>query len=215
MQVEIWSDLVCPWCYVGKRRFEAALGGFDGAGGVEVRWRAFELDPGAPRHRERAYADHLAAKYRVPLAEARAMIDRMTATAAGVGLTYRFDLARPGNTFDAHRLTALAADRGVQDRVVERLFRATFTEGEPIGDREALVRLAGEAGLDAGEAAATLESDAYSAEVRDDERVAAAIGISGVPFFVVDRALAVGGAQPPEVLRELLRQAAGAEAAAG
>ena len=215
VRIEIWSDLVCPWCYVGKRRLEAALRRFEGAAAVEVRWRAFELDPGAPARRERAYADHLAHKYRVPVDEAARMIDRMTATAANVGLTYRFDIARPGNTFDAHRLTALAADRGVQDAVVERLFRGAFTEGEPVGDRHALVRMAAEAGLDEADAAATLDSDAYADEVRDDERTAAALGIAAVPFFVVDRAYGVAGAQSPEVILDVLRQAgADAEAAA-
>ena len=207
MRVEIWSDVVCPWCYVGKRRFETALSEFEHRDDVEVVWRSFELDPSAPARREGEYAERLASKYGVSVAESQAMIDRMTATAAGVGLAFRFDIARPGNTLDAHRLSHLAADRGVQGPVVERLFRATFAEGEAIGDRSVLVRLAEEAGLDADEVGSVLGSDAYVEEVRADERQAAALGISAVPFFVVDRTYGVAGAQPPEVLRSVLERA--------
>ena len=207
VKVEIWSDVVCPWCYVGKRRFEAARRDFDHRDEVEVAWRAFELDPSAPPRRDRDYAGHLAAKYGVSVAEGQAMIDRMTATAAGAGLTFRFDVAQPGNTFDAHRLTHLARARGVEDAVVERLFAATFVEGEPIGDRDTLVRLAAEAGLDVAEAASALDSGAYAEEVRADERQAAALGITAVPFFVVDRTYGVSGAQSPEVLRGVLERA--------
>ena len=207
MRVEIWSDVVCPWCYIGKRRFEQALAGFPHREQVEVVWRAFELDTTAPAERSGGYAENLAAKYGVPQAEAQRMIDTMTSAASQDGLDFRFDTARPGNTFDAHRLLHLAAERGVQDDVKERLLRATFTEGEPIGDREALVRLAAEAGLDADEAREALASDRYAAEVRADERQAQAYGISGVPFFVVDGKYGVSGAQPADVLHEVLAQA--------
>jgi predicted DsbA family dithiol-disulfide isomerase len=207
VKVEIWSDVVCPWCYVGKRRFEAALGRFPNRDAVEVTWRAFELDPSAPLRRERDYPHHLAAKYGVSLAEARAMIDRMTETAAGVGLTLRFDIAQPGNTFDAHRLTHLARERGRQDAVVERLLSATFTDGQAIGERDVLVKLAGEAGLDPGEVAEVLASDAYASAVRADEHEAAALGIHAVPFFVIDRTYGVSGAQPPDVLLGVLERA--------
>jgi predicted DsbA family dithiol-disulfide isomerase len=207
MKVEIWSDVVCPWCYIGKRRFEQALAGFPARDEVEVVWRAFELDPSAPSERTGDYAGHLAAKYGVPVTQAQSMIDTMTSTAAQDGLEFRFDLARPGGTFDAHRLLHLAAERGVQDAVKERLLRATFTEGEPIGDHDTLVRLVAEAGLDADEARGVLASDRYAAEVRGDEQQARAYGISGVPFFVVDGRYGVSGAQPAEVLGEVLAQA--------
>jgi predicted DsbA family dithiol-disulfide isomerase len=207
MKVEIWSDVICPWCYVGKRRFEAALRRFDHRDQVEVHWRSFELDPSAPTRRPREYPAHLAAKYGISLAEAQAMIDRMTETAAAAGLDFRFDVAKPGNTFDAHRLTHLAADRGVADAVVERLFSATFCEGEAIGDRDVLVRLAAQMGLDSGEAAETLASGGYASEVRADEQEAAALGIHAVPFFVVDRTYGVSGAQSPEVLLGVLERA--------
>ncbi len=207
MKVEIWSDVVCPWCYIGKRRFEQALAGFAHRDEVDVVWRAFELDPSAPSERTGTYAENLAAKYGFSVARAQDMIDTMTATAAQDGLTFDFGAARPGGTFDAHRLLHLAAERGVQDAVKERLLRATFTEGEPIGDADTLVRLVAEAGLDADEARAVLASDRYAPEVRGDEAQARAYGISGVPFFVVDGRYGVSGAQPSEALAQVLAQA--------
>ena len=207
MRVEIWSDVVCPWCYIGKRRFEQALAGFPRRDEVEVRWRSFELDATAPAERTGSYAANLAAKYGTSVAQAQQMIDNMTATAAAEGLVFDFDIARPGNTFDAHRLLHLAAERGLQDALKERLLLATFTEGQPIGDAETLVRLAAEVGLDADEARAVLASDRYADEVRGDEQQARAYGISGVPFFVVDGRYGVSGAQPAEALAQVLAQA--------
>ena len=206
MKVEIWSDVVCPWCYVGKRRFESALARFEHRDDVEVVWRAFELDPSAPATREGPYGQRLAGKYRVSLTEAQAMIDRMVAAAAGDGVEMRFDIAKPGNTFAAHRLLHLALDRGVQDALAERLFAATFTEGRPVGDVDTLAELAAEAGLEADEARTVLQGDAYTAEVRADERRAAELGISSVPFFVIDGTYGVSGAQPPDVLLGVLEQ---------
>ena len=207
VKVEIWSDVVCPWCYVGKRRFEAALARFEHGDDVEVVWRAFELDPSAPATRDGDYVERLASKYRVGVAEAQAMIDRMVAAGAAEGLDLRFDRARPANTFAAHRLLHLAIGRGVQDTLNERLLAATFTEGAAIGDVDVLAGLAVEAGLDADEVRAVLDGDAYSAEVRADERRAAALGITAVPFFVVDGTYGVPGAQPPDVLLAVLEQA--------
>ena len=207
MKVDIWSDVVCPWCYIGKRRFEAALARFEHRDEVEVTWHSSELDPAAPALRRAGTAEHLAGKYGMSLEQARAMQQRMTDAAAAEGLNFRFDRARSGNTFDAHRLLHLAASRGVQDAVKERLLAAYFAEGEPVGDREALVRLAAQAGLDAEEARTVLASDAYADEVRADERRAAALGITGVPFFVIDDTYGVSGAQPPELLLEALRTA--------
>ena len=156
LAVEVWSDIACPWCYVGKRRLEAALARFEHRDHVEVTWRAFELDPSAPKVRDpQPYAERLAAKYRTPVPRAEAMIRQMTATAAADGLDFRFDRIRPGNTFDAHRVLHLAGERGQQDLVKERFLRAYLTEGEPIGDRETLVRLAAEAGLDPPSPAST------------------------------------------------------------
>lgn len=207
MKVEIWSDVVCPWCYIGKRNFEAALEGFEHRDEVEVVWRAFELDPGAPAHREGPYAERLARKYRTSLDEAQGMVDRMTQAAAAVGLDFRFDLAQPGNTFDAHRVIHLAATRGRQDEMKERLLRATFTEGEATGDVAVLVRLATEVGLDATEVTDALATGAFTEEVRAEEAEAAQLEITGVPFFVVDRAFGISGAHPPEALRRILDKA--------
>ncbi|MEW6477478.1 MAG: DsbA family oxidoreductase [Actinomycetota bacterium] len=207
MRVEIWSDIVCPWCYVGKRNFETALAGFEHRSDVTVTWRSFELDPSAPAARDGDYATHLAKKYGLGRPQAQNMIDTMTKTGASVGLVLDFDKARPGNTFDAHRLLHLAKDRGLQDTLKERLQRATFTDGEPIGDREALHRLAVEVGLPAADVAAVLDSDAYAAAVRADEQLAMDLGISAVPFFVIDRTFGIPGAQPPDVILRALQRA--------
>ena len=202
MDVEIWSDIACPWCYVGKRRFEAALAGFEHE--VKVTWRSFELDPGAPASREESAAEHLAGKYGMPVEEARARQAQLAAMAAGDGLEFHFDRVQSANTFDAHRLTHLAAAHGRQDAMVERLQRAHFTDGELLSDHATLARLAEELGVPgAGE---MLAGDRYTAEVRDDERLAQEIGITAVPTFVVDRRVAVAGAQQPEVLGELLQR---------
>ena len=207
MRVEIWSDVVCPWCYVGKRRFDEALAQFDHADAVEVVWRSYELDPNGPREREGDYVSRLAVKYGVSEDNAQAMVDRMVDVAEGVGIEMRFDRARLGNTFDAHRLLHLARDRGVQGEVEERLFQAAFTEGRPIGDRDELVAVAADAGLDPEEAAAVLAGTEYAENVRADEREAAALGCRGVPFFVVDRRFAVAGAQSTDLFLEVLDEA--------
>jgi predicted DsbA family dithiol-disulfide isomerase len=207
--VDVWSDIACPWCYVGKRRFEAALSLFAHKDDVVVTWRAFELDPSAPRVRDPkvSYAGRLAAKYGVPVAQGEQMLQRMTATAAEEGLDFHFERAQGGNTFDAHRLLHLAQVKGVQDAVKERLLRAYFTEGVSMSDHESLVALAAEAGLDADEARAVLASDRYVAEVRKDEGTAREFGISGVPFFVVGGRYSISGAQPAKAILEVLEKA--------
>ena len=211
MKVEIWSDVVCPWCYIGKRRFEAALAAFAHRDEVEVEWKAFELDPAAESAGASLgggdYAERLAAKYGTDVAQAQGMVDSMTAAAAAEGLEFRFDRAVRANTADAHQVILLAGERGVQDAVKERLLRAYFTEGEAVGDREVLVRLAAEAGLDAGEVREVLAADRYLREVRAEEAEAAALGVRGVPFFVVDRRYGVSGAQPAEHLLAVLERA--------
>lgn len=207
MHVEIWSDIACPWCYVGKRRFDAALAAYEHRDEVTVTWRSFELDPAAPAERSVDGATHLAQKYGTSREEALAMHERMTATAARDGLDFRFDIARGGNTFDAHRLIHLAAAYGAQDAMKERLMCAYLTEGELISDGSTLERLALEVGLAQDEVRDVLGGDRYSAEVREDERTAARLGIHAVPFFVVDRAVGASGAQPSAQLVEVLRQA--------
>jgi predicted DsbA family dithiol-disulfide isomerase len=207
MDVEIWSDIACPWCYVGKRRFEAALAAFEHRDEVNVRWRSFELDPGAPAQREGDNATNLARKYGMSLDEAQAKLAEMTALAAADGLEFHFERARGGNTFDAHRLTHLAATHGLQDAMKERLMRAYLTDGELMSDPATLRRLGLEAGLPADELDELLSSDAHADEVRDDERIAGQLGISAVPFFVVDRQIGVAGAQPSQTLLGLLDRA--------
>jgi len=207
LKVEIWSDVVCPWCYIGKRRFESALERFPHRDAVEVVWRSFELDPTAPPRREGDAAARLAAKYGMSRQQAVASQERLTQTAAQEGLTFRFDVAQSGNTFNAHRLLHLADERGLQGPVKERLLQAYFSEAEPIGDLETLVRLAAEVGIPSDEARAVLASDAYVEDVRGDEREATELGISGVPFFVIDRRYGVSGAQSPDVLLQALDQA--------
>jgi predicted DsbA family dithiol-disulfide isomerase len=207
MNVEIWSDVVCPWCYIGKRRLERALASFGHPDEVTVTYRSFELDPDAPAQRTGTHAEHLAGKYGMTIAQAGQASQQMTQRAAAEGLEFRFDLIRGGNTFDAHRLLHLAKDHGLQPEMKERLLRATFTEGVPIADKPALLRLAAEAGLPAARVQAVLDGDAYADAVRADEQQAARYGITGVPFFVADAKYAVSGAQPPEVLLQLLRRA--------
>lgn len=213
MIVEIWSDVACPWCYVGKRRLEAALADFEHRDEVELRWRSFELDPGAPRERDVDGATHLAEKYGMSRDEAVARQRQLAELAAGDGLEMRFDLVRGANTFDAHRLLHLAAERGVQNELKERLMRAHHTEGESLGDPATLERLAVDAGLDREEVRDVLGGDRYRSAVRADEQMAASLGINGVPFFVADRRVAASGAQSPEVLGAMLRQAWDASAA--
>ena len=215
MKVEIWSDVVCPWCYIGKRRFEAALAEFPHRDQVEVEWKAFELDPtsvSAPAGTvvgPRDQAIRLAQKYGTDVDSAQRMVDNVVAQAAADGLEYRLDRAIPANTIDAHQVIHLGGLRGIQDAVEERLMRAYFTEGEAVGDRDTLVRLAAEAGLDADEVRTALDEGRYVGAVRADEAEAQALGIRGVPFFVVDRKYGVSGAQPADVLRQVLDKAWG------
>lgn len=206
MHVEIWSDIACPWCYVGKRRFEAALSRFEHRDDVTVTWRSFELDPAAPAEREGERAAHLASKYGVSVERAREMEQHMTDVAAVDGLDFRFERARSGNTFDAHRLVHLAAAHGRQDAMKERLLRAYLSEGELVSDHATLTRLAAEVGLPEDEVRELLATDQHAADVRADEDTAHGLGINAVPFFVVDRAMGASGAQDPEVLLGLLRK---------
>lgn len=207
LKVEIWSDIACPWCWVGKRRLEEAIEGFPHE--VEVVWRAFELDPSAPKAHPPGtdYVQRLARKYGTTRQGAQAMIDRMTAVGADNGLDFRFDRARPGNTFDAHRLLHWAGEHGKQDALEERLFLAYMHEGQSVADHEVLVDLADEVGLDPEGAQAVLSSDAHAKDVRTEQAMAAELGVTGVPFFVIGERYAVPGAQPSEVLRGALERA--------
>jgi predicted DsbA family dithiol-disulfide isomerase len=208
VKVEIWSDVVCPWCYIGKRRLESALARFEHREQVEVVWRSFELDPAAPARRTEDSASRLAAKYGISREQALENHQRLTQLAAQEGLEFRFDIAQSGNTRDAHRLLHLAAERGLQDQLKERLLRAYFSEGEPIGEPQTLIRLTHDAAVgDEHELRELLASDKFAADVRADELEARELGINGVPFFVLDRRYGVSGAQPAPVLLQALGQA--------
>jgi predicted DsbA family dithiol-disulfide isomerase len=205
--LEVWSDVVCPWCYIGKRRLEEAFENFEHRDDVQVVWRSFELDPAAPKHSPLTGRERLAAKYGVSLQEADAMQARVTGFAAGEGLSYRLDLARPANTFDAHRLLHFAKARERQGDLQERLMKAHFMEGAALGDPETLVSLAAEAGFDADAVRAVVLGDAHAEDVRADEERALQLGIRGVPFFLAAGRYGASGAQPAAVLLDLLRKA--------
>lgn len=207
LAIDIWSDIACPWCWIGKRRLEAAIDAFESD--VTLTWRAFELDPSASAEApERVdYARRLAAKYRTTPDGAQAMIDRMVEVGRAVGLELRFDRVRPTNTFSAHRLLAWAARFGRQTDLKERLFAAYLFEGLAISEHDVLTGLAREVNLDSEVAQAVLESDAHATEVREDQALATRLGISGVPFFVFDHRYAVSGAQPAEELLKAMTQA--------
>lgn len=207
MQIEIWSDVICPWCYIGKRRLEMALANFAHRESVGVVWRSYELDTGAPRQYPGTLDELLARKYGFSPQQAAEMRARITALAADIGLDYRLADVRPGNTFDAHRMLHFAAARQLGDRATERIMRAYFCEGLAVGDRTALARLAPEFGIAENDALSMLAGDAYTGEVRADEARAKTFGISGVPFFVINGKSGIAGAQPVEVIAGALQQA--------
>ena len=210
MNIDIWSDVVCPWCYIGKRRFESALQRFDHRDDVTVTWHSFQLDPttvSTPRGAEDDHIGYLTKKFGTSREKAEQMLAGMTETAAVEGLEYHFEKVKSANTFDAHRLLHLAAARGQQGQLKERLMRATFTDGEPVGDPGTLTDLAVEVGLDRDEVTAVLDGDRYADAVAADIAQARAYGITGVPFFVVDAKYGVSGAQPAQALLDVLNQA--------
>ncbi len=205
MKVEIWSDLVCPFCYLGKRRFEAGLAQFAHPETVEIIWRSFELDADtAPRPGQSVFS-HMAERKGISLAQSHQMHAQMTAAAAQAGLEYNFDKALAVNTFLAHQLLHFAAAHGRQNEAKERLFRAYYTEGRDIGNVETLAALAAEIGLDPTAARQALQAGTHAEAVRHDEYQAQQIGVRGVPYFVFADKYAVSGAQPPEVFAEVLQ----------
>lgn len=208
MKVEIWSDVVCPWCYIGKRRFETAKAEYEAKTGdeIEVVFMPFMLDPTAPEDAlpvSRVYEK----KFGGPEA-AKEILDRVTSEAAGEGLEFRMDVALRANTLDAHRLLVLAEQHDCQVELKERLMQAYFTEGINVGDREALVGFASEVGLDAAVATAWLQGDGGRAEVAESLEFAASNGLTGVPTYVFDRRVALPGAQPPETFARVLERIA-------
>jgi predicted DsbA family dithiol-disulfide isomerase len=209
MRIDVWSDVVCPWCWLGNVRLQKALAQWPHPGEVEIVQRSFELDPTTPKDLDIPTDEMLAKKFGVGPAQIDAMHERLRALGQADGIEFRFDRARTSNTFDAHQLVHLARVHGKEGAMTDRLFRANFHDGVRVGDRKELVRLAADVGLDAAEAEEALADQRLASAVRGDEDEARAIGISGVPFFLADREFGVSGAQPVEVLARMLDMAWG------
>ncbi len=208
MKVEIWSDIMCPFCYIGKRNYESALSRFEGKDNIDIEWRSFQLDPTIPKTssvKENVY-QYLADKKGISYEQSAKMHERVIQMAKDAGLDYRFDKAIVANSFDAHRLIQLAKEKGLGDAAEEKLFRAYFTEGQDFGDHETLISIGKEIGLHEDEIKKALLSDIYAEKVEHDIRDAIDIGVQGVPFFVFDRKYAVSGAQPTEHFLQALNQ---------
>jgi predicted DsbA family dithiol-disulfide isomerase len=207
MKIEIWSDVACPWCYIGKRRFEAALAEFPHRESVEVQWRSYQLDPTLPEHYHGTELDYLSTLKGMAPEQVSQMFEHVAEQAKGEGLTYRFDAVVVANSFTAHRLIHLAAVHGRQDTAKERLLSDHFEHGKDIGNREYLTSLGRDLGIDAGELDELFTTDKYADDVRSDIEEARSLGISGVPFFVIDRKYGLSGAQPSEMFTQALNQA--------
>lgn len=210
MRIDIWSDVVCPFCWIGKRHLEEALKEFRAEHAdaeVEILWRAFQLDPNADASSTETIPEMIARKYSMPLEAAVESQDQMAANFASVGLEFNWRDAKSGNTFDAHRLAAMASDRGLDDEADEALKKAYFTDGRLVSDHGVLREIGESLGLPGDEVAEMLASDAYAIDVRHDMTMAQGLGISGVPFFVFDGKFAVNGAQPVDVFRQALATA--------
>jgi predicted DsbA family dithiol-disulfide isomerase len=206
LNIDIWSDVVCPFCYIGKRHLELALQDFDHADDVRITWHSFELDPHTKAQPDADLVDMIASKYGVTREQAEAQHEQMAAQARAVGLDFNWRDASPGNTFDAHRLIQLAATHGLADAAEERFKKAYFTEGVNVEDHAPLRRMAIEIGLDAQDVDRVLGSDEYADGVRADEARAAELGVRGVPFFVLDSKYGVSGAQPVAAFTQVLNQ---------
>ena len=204
MLIEVWSDVVCPWCYIGRRRLQQALAARGDMGDVQVVHRAFQLQPNAPKDLVVPTAEHLAEKYSVSADQVRDMQATVTQAAQTVGLAFNLEHTLSGNTEDAHRLLLWAQASEQQDALLERMYAGYFTQGQSLFDRDVLVTMTGEVGLDQSEAAAVLQSDAFAAQVRREGADAAELGATGVPFFVFDRKYGIAGAQPHEVFIQTL-----------
>lgn len=207
MKIEIWSDVACPWCYIGKRRFETALAAFPHRDSVQVQWRSFQLDPSLPEHYDGTELEYLSTRKGMAPDQVAGMFEHVAAQAAAEGLNYRFDTVVVANSFTAHRLIHLAAAHGKQDAAKERLLSDHFEHGQDIGSRDYLTSLGLDLGIDAGELEALFSSDTYADDVRQDFAEARALGVSGVPFFVIDRKFGLSGAQPAATFSAALDQA--------
>ncbi|MFE7062620.1 DsbA family oxidoreductase [Sutcliffiella sp. NPDC057660] len=206
MKIEVWSDFVCPFCYIGKRRLEEALEKFPQRDQVEVQYKSFELDPNAKRDTNLTIHEILAKKYGMPVSEAKKMSEGVAAQAATVGLQFNFDTNIPTNTFDAHRLAKLAEKKGKDHELTESLLKAHFTDSKHIGSLDFLKDLSAEIGLDVAEVEEVLSGNQYEQDVRADEAEAREIGVQGVPFFVINRKYAISGAQSVETFIQALEK---------
>ncbi|KGN33697.1 DSBA oxidoreductase [Knoellia sinensis KCTC 19936] len=206
MKVDIWSDIACPWCYIGKRRFESALEQFPHKDSVEVTWHSYQLDPSLPEHYDGSEIDYLATRKGMPRDRVKQMFDHVTEVAAGEGLAYDFDSVVVANSLRGHELIHFAATKGRQDEAKEALLSAHFEHGEDIGDVDTLVRIGESIGLDADEVRSALAAGTHAQAVQDDIAAAGRYGISGVPFFVIDEKYGVSGAQPAEAFTQVLDQ---------
>ncbi|WP_072314050.1 DsbA family oxidoreductase [Agrococcus sp. Marseille-P2731] len=210
MQIDIWSDVACPWCFIGKRRFERALRAWEHGDEVEVTWHSYQLDPSLPEHYDGTEAEYLAERKGMPVAQVREMFQHVTQQAAGEGLAYDFDALVVANSLRAHQLLHLAkahARAGVADAVKDALLSAHFERGVDIGDVDALVAIGTSAGLDEREIREALADERHLPAVRADIAQAQELGVTGVPFFVFDMRLGLSGAQPAEVFAQALEQA--------
>ena len=207
MKVEIWSDIVCPFCYIGKRNFEAALKQFNAREDIDVSWKSFQLDPTTPEQSNETVYEYLAHRKGISVEQSKQMHDHVVQTAANAGLDYRFDLAQVANTLKAHCLLQLAKDNNLGDEAKERLLLAYFTEGTNIGSDEVLIALGEEIGLSSEEIKKALHSDEYKRAVNEDIQEAQNLGVSGVPFFVLNRKYGISGAQPVEQMLATLEKA--------
>lgn len=207
MRIDVWSDILCPFCHLGRRHLQLALEQFEHAEEVSVIWHSFQLDPDAPERVEVSNVERIAEKYGVSVADATASQQQLAADAAEVGLDYQWEKAVGGNSYDAHRLVHFARFQGAEEKVTDRILRAWYSEGASIGDKQVLLDLAVEAGLDADEVRGVLESDSFGHEVRSDLAVAQQIGITSVPTFVLDQKFGVPGAQPVDVMLNAIRYA--------
>lgn len=207
MKVEIWSDIACPFCYIGKRRFENALSKFEHRRQVEIQWRSFELNADLPKRKTTSTLEFLTTHKGISDTQAKALFKQVTETAAKDGLKFNFDKGLHGNTFDGHRLVHFATEYGCGDAMKERLFSGYFERGESVANIDTLISMASDVGLDTAKTRAMLESDQFSNAVRNDEAKAREIGIHGVPFFVIDEKHQMSGIQAPETILQLLNKA--------
>lgn len=207
MQVEIWSDIMCPFCYIGKRNFEAALANFADAKNLEITWKSFQLDPTLPEKQELSQEQYLVERKGIPKEQVENMLQQLTQTAKAAGLDFNFNKAITVNSYKAHRLIQFAKSKGLGDAAEEQLFKAFFTEGKDIADTNTLIELGAVIGLTAEEVRRALDDDQYAALVDKDLYEAKQLGIGGVPFFVFNRKYAVSGAQPPAAFTHTVEKA--------